>query len=66
MKQYHAFWIEPVGMRRRYAAFASEADVCNLMLKQQNEENVADLHVVYGELVRFEPATIVESFRICP
>jgi hypothetical protein len=69
-KQYHCFYIEPVGHIYKYAAHDRLEPV--LALVKENERgkdpndysNVSGLRVIWGSALEFEPATVVETYRI--
>lgn len=62
---YHCFWVNPYGYKSEYAAHADLASVLALVKRSNSEDSdVSNLRVVYGELLQFEPATYVESYRV--
>jgi hypothetical protein len=73
-QQYHAFWYQPVGMVDRYEAFDAIEPVLKLVHEaEQTKRMYADpdaygrvggLRVIYGELLEFEPAEVVKTYRI--
>jgi hypothetical protein len=68
--RYHCFYVEPVGHVRKYIAHDQIDPV--LALVKENERgkdpadysNVRDLRVILGQEVEFEPAKVVETYRI--
>ena len=67
-KQYHCFWINPHGMQREYKVFDDEAAVLELVKENEKPQdeyrNVNGLVVIYGVKVEFEPAVVVQSYKI--
>lgn len=64
-KRYHCFYMNPYGNERKYVAHDDLPPVLDLVKKSNIEdEAVVGLKVVYGELLEFEPATYVETYRI--
>jgi hypothetical protein len=63
-KSYHCFYTKSVGYEHKYEAFDREADVVALVKRADNPYDICGLRVVYGELLEFEPATVVETYRI--
>lgn len=69
-KLYHCFFIEPVGYHTKYVAHDRIGPV--LALVKENERgkdpddysNVSNLRVVFGHLLEFESATVVETYRV--
>lgn len=68
--RYHCFYVEPVGYVRKYIAHERIEPVLELVkldeLNRMSGEysNVAELRVIWGLLVEFEPAKVVETYRI--
>lgn len=66
--RFHCFYLEPVGNVRKYVVHDSEQPVLDLVRKANPAPhefpNIADLIVICGSLVEFEPAKWVESFKI--
>ena len=63
-KQYHIFGTEAVGRTPYYKCTDSEPEVLALVKTVHDGESIYGLRVVHGELLEFEPATVVETFRI--
>lgn len=68
MKCFHCFWIEPVGMKKQYKLIESEAEVLELIRQAipapHEYSNIADLVIIFGERVEWEPAEWVKSFKL--
>jgi hypothetical protein len=63
--RYHCFYIEAVGLNAKYVCFDSEAEMLELVFKANSEwSGYRNLHVVYGRALEFEPAKVVEAWRV--
>jgi len=69
-KRYHCFYIEPVGYDTKYVAHDKIEPVLALVKEDERGKDPADysnvrgLKVVFGHLLEFEPATVVETYRV--
>jgi|HubBroStandDraft_6_1064221.scaffolds.fasta_scaffold00056_69 hypothetical protein len=62
---YHAFWITRFGYKSMYKE-VSHDEALALVKESQSEEdgsNVTYLRIVFGQLMEWEPAKIIESYR---
>lgn len=65
MNKYHAFYIYAYGNESRYEAFDDEQEMLKLVKRaNEPEPDVLRLLVVHGQLLEFEPALIVEAWRV--
>lgn len=65
--KFHAFWVNPYHMTRETAEFEADALESVLALVKKNateDDNVRGLVVIWGERLEFEPATVVQTYRI--
>lgn len=68
MQKFHCFYRERVGGDHKYVVHDTEEPVLELV-RQANPapheySNIANLVVIYGMAVKFEPAKWVESWKI--
>ena len=66
MKKFHAFYITAVGHEPQYMVLDKVDEVLALVKKANDPDysNIRNLRVIWGQLLEFEPATVVETYRI--
>ena len=62
--EFHAFYKKAYGNDSVYLATEDETKIIELVKASHDGGNVRDLRVVYGQLLEFEPAKVVETYRI--
>lgn len=66
--QYHCFWVNPFGMDRQYKVFGDLEPVLDLVKENEKDADdfsrVRNLVVIYGERLDFEPAVVVQTFKV--
>ncbi len=73
MNKFYAFYVWPYGNEAKREEFNTAAEVEAFYKKAMDstsgsDEGMSDyrnLIIIYGEPVQFEPAKIVEAWRIC-
>jgi hypothetical protein len=65
-RAFHVFYTEAVGLRPVHKEFMDERELLAFVTTANDPDfsNVQNLRVVYGELLEFEPAKVIESYRI--
>lgn len=62
---YHAFWINPYGMHPMYRDSVRLEPLLDLVKQSHAQDSeIRSLRIVYGVLLEFEPATVVETYRV--
>lgn len=61
---YHIFGTKVFGRDSFYKFTDDEQELLAFVKENHDHETVSGLRVVYGEILEFEPATVIETFRI--
>lgn len=62
-QKYHAFWINSYGNQMESKVSYDTAEIIALRL-MVDRGDIGSLQVVYGVAIEFEPAKVVESYKI--
>lgn len=69
--KYHYHYREPVGARYVFGSTESHDEMIELVRKANDVDedgysrsNMANLTVIWGEQLEFEPATVVQTWRV--